>query len=224
MDSSLCSTDKPDTSTADTANLSWKLALVLQGRARPELLETYTEERRPVVHRLKQPSRASETTINYRWSSIVFDDRVKLTDTENLKRNACIGYGEDLTAGDRAPDASGLVIHKGRQKTSLFDLLSPSEHTVLVFHADPGSVQSIVQLTTRRLSGIAQVVCIRNATSGTLPDGVVEAVDSEGLASRVYGAREDELTVMVIRPDGFIGASVHTVAGVVEYFSRIFVV
>jgi 3-(3-hydroxy-phenyl)propionate hydroxylase len=31
----------------DVANLAWKLAWVCQGRARPELLETYDEERRP---------------------------------------------------------------------------------------------------------------------------------------------------------------------------------
>ncbi|MGU3292900.1 FAD-dependent monooxygenase [Williamsia sp. M5A3_1d] len=35
-------------STADAFNLAWKLALVVQGTAGPELLETYTTERQPV--------------------------------------------------------------------------------------------------------------------------------------------------------------------------------
>ena len=38
-------------SMADTWNLGWKLAAVLQGRARPELLRTYSEERQEVARR-----------------------------------------------------------------------------------------------------------------------------------------------------------------------------
>ncbi len=36
----------------DTYNLGWKLAAVLEGRSRPELLRTYTEERHAVAQRL----------------------------------------------------------------------------------------------------------------------------------------------------------------------------
>ena len=39
-------------SMADTWNLGWKLAAVLGGRARPELLRTYSEERRAVAQEL----------------------------------------------------------------------------------------------------------------------------------------------------------------------------
>ncbi|MGJ0203403.1 FAD-dependent monooxygenase [Leucobacter sp. gxy201] len=36
----------------DTLNLGWKLAAVLRGQAKPELLETYSEERQPVAQHL----------------------------------------------------------------------------------------------------------------------------------------------------------------------------
>ncbi|AFM17594.1 2-polyprenyl-6-methoxyphenol hydroxylase-like oxidoreductase [Mycolicibacterium chubuense NBB4] len=36
----------------DMVNLAWKLAMVLDGRARPELLDTYDSERLPVIRRL----------------------------------------------------------------------------------------------------------------------------------------------------------------------------
>lgn len=36
----------------DMINLSWKLAMVLDGRARPELLDTYQSDRLPVIRRL----------------------------------------------------------------------------------------------------------------------------------------------------------------------------
>jgi 3-(3-hydroxy-phenyl)propionate hydroxylase len=40
----------------DSANLAWKLDLVLQGKARPELLETYEAERRPHVTQITETS------------------------------------------------------------------------------------------------------------------------------------------------------------------------
>jgi phenol 2-monooxygenase len=39
-------------SMADTWNLGWKLAAVLNGTARPELLRTYSEERQAVAQEL----------------------------------------------------------------------------------------------------------------------------------------------------------------------------
>ncbi|MEW5809909.1 MAG: FAD-dependent monooxygenase [Actinomycetota bacterium] len=36
----------------DMVNLSWKLAMVLDGRARPELLDTYSSERLPVIRKV----------------------------------------------------------------------------------------------------------------------------------------------------------------------------
>lgn len=41
-----------NTGLQDAYNLGWKLALVLQGRAKPELLDTYEQERQPVAQRL----------------------------------------------------------------------------------------------------------------------------------------------------------------------------
>ena len=41
-----------NTCVADAYNLAWKLALVLQGKASPALLETYSEERQPVGKRV----------------------------------------------------------------------------------------------------------------------------------------------------------------------------
>ena len=41
-----------NTGLQDAYNLAWKLALVAQGKARPQLLETYNEERLPVARKL----------------------------------------------------------------------------------------------------------------------------------------------------------------------------
>jgi 2-polyprenyl-6-methoxyphenol hydroxylase-like FAD-dependent oxidoreductase len=41
-----------NTGVQDAHNLAWKLALVLRGAAKPALLDTYTEERRPIAARI----------------------------------------------------------------------------------------------------------------------------------------------------------------------------
>jgi len=46
-----------NTSLPDTFNLGWKLAAVLQGKAQPKLLQTYTTERRKVAHMLVDADR-----------------------------------------------------------------------------------------------------------------------------------------------------------------------
>lgn len=55
----------------DAANLAWKLAAMLQGRARPELLDTYETERRPHVRSVIQQAvllgRMMRTTLGGRY-------------------------------------------------------------------------------------------------------------------------------------------------------------
>lgn len=46
-----------NTGIADSFNLGWKLAAVIRGVARPELLETYAAERAPVADRLVKGTR-----------------------------------------------------------------------------------------------------------------------------------------------------------------------
>jgi 2-polyprenyl-6-methoxyphenol hydroxylase-like FAD-dependent oxidoreductase len=41
-----------NTGLQDAYNLAWKLALVVQGRAHPALLDSYEQERLPVAQRL----------------------------------------------------------------------------------------------------------------------------------------------------------------------------
>lgn len=77
--------------------------------------------------------------INYRYSDIVLEERdITPQDPEDTLAHAYQGYEGFgiLRAGDRAPEAPGLV-HEG-YTTSLFSLLNPSTHTVLVF---PASVE-----------------------------------------------------------------------------------
>ncbi|KAF9531782.1 pentachlorophenol 4-monooxygenase [Crepidotus variabilis] len=81
-----------NTSIQDAFNLGWKLALVVKGIAKHALLDTYTEERIPVIAEMisqttellnrtlnndntawKTDSNLYQLGVNYRWSSIVLE-------------------------------------------------------------------------------------------------------------------------------------------------------
>ncbi|MFF3764738.1 FAD-dependent monooxygenase [Streptomyces sp. NPDC001922] len=121
-----------NTSVQDAYNLGWKLDLVLQGLAGPELLDTYEEERIPIaagvlgissrIHRLElaakgmkqRPDETGQLKINYRGGSLT------------AERRSAVPEGA-LRAGDRAPDAP---LPDG---TRLFDLFRGPHFTLLAF-------------------------------------------------------------------------------------------
>lgn len=152
-----------NTSIQDSFNLGWKLALVVKSLARPSLLDTYSEERLPVVSEmLKQTTkllngvvksskddgawnRSGSTLqlgINYRWSSIILDEVKKTEPTaqdsvDERSDSYGVSVNDGLQAGDRAPDSPDLTRLRSdliAKKSSLFrDVFGPSYHTVLIF-------------------------------------------------------------------------------------------
>ena len=164
--------------------------------------------------------------INYRWSPIVLDGRTSDTpDGDELKAHAYQGYpGEGVRAGDRAPNAPALL-HADGTETSLFSIFKPYIHTALAFSpvgdttnhtavaldlAKTYSVDVLQVITLEHLGRPAPVV--RNDTP--------TYYDPNGYAYNEYGVG-DSFTIVVVRPDGYIGAIVEDIRGVEKYFSRI---
>src|ERR1035441_2362378 len=57
-----------NTGIQDMVNLCWKLALVLKGRGRPELLDTYEAERLPIITQLvRTTERATQLFNSTNW-------------------------------------------------------------------------------------------------------------------------------------------------------------
>ncbi|KAI0711174.1 FAD binding domain-containing protein [Cerioporus squamosus] len=255
-----------NTSVGDAFNLGWKVALVHQGLASPELLATYQAERIPViaqmlaltsnlytrlVHRKPEDSAkaASPTSassakdasdflrwrhhalrqldVNYRWSPIVFDARgFNGLDEQALKAHAYEGYpGEPVRAGDRAPEAPGLVDAAGNE-TSLFDNFKPNKHTLLLFSPEHAGSKVEELVATARASPLGSATHWQTLVLGL--QGVPAAVegatvyhDKEGYAHKAYGIDGETLSAVVVRPDGYIGAFVNDVDGLQTYISRI---
>ena len=163
--------------------------------------------------------------INYRWSPIVFDHRGKgdLNEDE-LKARAYVGYpGEPVRAGDRAPEAPGLVDATGKE-TSLFEVFKPYRHTLLIFVPGEATVEAQEVGAAAQASsvfGTSKVLIIGDEGVPTAVDGASAYHDKEGHAQKAYDVNGQVLTAVVVRPDGYIGAIVHDVDGLQTYMSRV---
>lgn len=221
-----------NTGAMDAMNLAWKLAVVIKGVAPSKLLDSYEEERKPVVSDMLQftngiaaqtfkagaassawtRSRAgTQLGMHYHWSSILRDElNVKATDgTADAGAYASEGAADVLRAGDRAPDAPELVGADGKA-TTLYDLFGTTHHTVLVF--EPSLIDAANKVISRFPSDLVRTIVL-NAP------GVPGAYsDAAGHARRAYGAAE----MAVVRPDGVVGALVRGSEGLEAYFGGIF--
>jgi 2-polyprenyl-6-methoxyphenol hydroxylase-like FAD-dependent oxidoreductase len=180
-----------NTGIQDAYNLGWKLAAVIRG-AGPALLDTYEEERLPIAagvlslsDKLMRETLASkgaalfgrdwktkQLDLGYRGSSLARDDR---PDDDHK-----------IEAGDRVPDATGLVDAAGEH--SLFDLLRGEHFTLLSFGEGAVNADDLrakypwLRLKTVRLGS--------------------EVQDTGGHVQDVYGLPEG---IALIRPDGYLG-------------------
>ncbi|KAG1720137.1 FAD binding domain-containing protein [Suillus lakei] len=229
----------------DAFNLGWKLALVEKGLADKSLLETYNAERLPVISEMNnmttsifnQAVKTREMTfqrsplifmlhINYRFSSIVFDEFA--TPVEGRPINAYGVLGEDhLEAGDRAPEAPNMlqVGCGGSDVKTLFGLYRPWYHTVLVFapsHGDANPILGVLKAYDQSVVRLAVVLPSSAPTTPVASPADLVLVDQEGHAYPAYFVEAGQMKVFVIRPDGVVGAIVRGAEGVKKYFSRIF--
>ena len=198
---------------------------------------------KPVNPGFKRSTAFRQLGVNYQWSEIVLDDRLEAKSAGSKIYRPYGGNDEEaIKAGDRAPDAPDLVPPKGGEPTTLFDLLTPTMHTVLVFEypTNPPSLTSTKNIfhalhkynrDDQRLIQ-SYLVLSKDSLITRLGDlaGVVDQIfiDSEGHAQRAYDvdatqSREALPMVVIIRPDTYVGAFVHDAEGVEKYFSKIFV-
>lgn len=133
--------------------------------------------------------------------------------------------GDDgtLHGGDRAPDAPSLAGPDG-ETTTLFDIFSAVHHTALIFPGLAGKAFSDVTLETLREypEGIVKNVLLLPATGSSSGFTDTVLVDSGGYAYTNYLVAQDTPTVIIVRPDGYIGALVTSGrTGIRNYFMGI---
>ncbi|KAJ6481836.1 FAD binding domain-containing protein [Mycena sanguinolenta] len=230
-----------NSSVQDVANLGWKLALVQKGLAPEALLDTYSEERLRVIAQMLQLTTelfnkafhsVGDTDdeawarggdlhmlgVNYCGSSIVQED-------DAVRGAGATAYSQSSTgrvqAAYRAPDAPGLVrAGSDDAPTRLFSIFSVDVHTVLLFGGDKITRAEVLGRLPKE--AVRAVVLIpQGQTAADSASSALVLEDRAGHAYAGYGLRGDVLTVVIVRPDGVVGAVVAGVEGVERYFQKI---
>ncbi|MEU9092557.1 FAD-dependent monooxygenase [Streptomyces sp. NPDC048428] len=190
-----------NTGIQDAYNLGWKLARVASGRALPDLLDTYEEERLPIAARtldftserlratmeaIKKPGGGLDSAITpqtygladgYRWSSL-----------------ATCGGTDRLRAGDRAPDAPCRDVATGTPRR-LFEAFTGPHFTLLGF--GPGTAQALREAAEAHNGDLRAY--------GVDAGGPHDLADDGGHARSAYGIGPDEDALVLVRPDNHVG-------------------
>ena len=175
-----------------------------------------SHERPQVLHQLG---------VNVRWSPVVIDEQPG-ADADEVKKAGpyLVEDTSVLYAGDRAPEAPSLLKSDGEQ-TSLFKIYGPTHHTVLVF--DEEQSPAILEVLSKYPSDTITKVVVRpqgSDASAPLPTGAdLAVVDRDGHARQFYPPTSKGFPVVIVRPDGVVGAVVRGKEGTKQYFERIFV-
>jgi 2-polyprenyl-6-methoxyphenol hydroxylase-like FAD-dependent oxidoreductase len=196
-----------NTGIQDMINLAWKLALVLKGQAPPALLDTYEQERLPVIRDVlanteeltnvigsgnqvgpwAQEAERAQDTIATRMSQLALGYRDSPLSATYLH--------EGLHAGDRVPDLPVRYHSEGGagwQERTLFNLLDPSRFTLLAvrFAESAGAPVDLYEAAQpwRHLIGVVELA--------PAPDAGRERFQA------VFGRSDG---VFLVRPDGYVG-------------------
>ncbi|KAL4248923.1 Rifampicin monooxygenase-like protein [Abortiporus biennis] len=243
-----------NSSIQDSFNLAWKLSLVCKNVSPLSILDTYSDERLPIIQEMlaktvevhkkilegvenkntqaawDRPKSLNQLRVNCRWSSILVDEQVE--DHEGAKVVARNAYGSEtddqVRAGDRAPDASGLVNIKSNEKTSLFSILKPTYHTALLFNPPTTELPVLLDTFATWPSETVRVIVVLpkgGSLATDLPKDAAVLEDREAHAHQTYKQMVDGgFPVVIIRPDGVVGAIAKGTAGVNTYQKKLFTV
>jgi 3-(3-hydroxy-phenyl)propionate hydroxylase len=240
-----------NTGIQDAFNLAWKLAYTLQGKAKPDLLESYNAERLPVAEALLagtdkgyrvilHPNQLKQSAVRLLGPFIVNQQviRTKLIHTleeVDISYRGTSAIAEDHggsggpAAGDRAPSAT-VVRFANKETVELFDVFRGTHWTLLLFGGQNATDDSYQQLAE-----IGQIISKKYGPVVT-PHLVVNAIaipeilswkgsilmDSEGYGHEKYGV--SSACLYLIRPDWYVGfRSPLTVSDLLkDYLAKIF--
>lgn len=205
-----------NTGIQDMINLSWKLALVMKGLAPEELLDTYEDERLPVMRNILSKTEAITDVMSSRrpvvrgllryvgprlgrarpvQRSVPFRVSQIAVGYRHSPLSAHHGRAGRLRAGDRVPDLPVLarVAHGGAwEERPLFELLDPLHFTLLVVQPDHDGTAGVDWCGAVRPWPIIRVVGI------SAPPGDAARARFDATLGRSRG-------VFLVRPDGYVG-------------------
>ena len=190
-----------NTGIQDAYNLAWKLALVVQGKAAPALLDSYEAERLPVAAEVVR--RTTEQSMNFgkRGSG----DRLADTQLLVTYRSGPLAVGdagEGVRAGDRVPDVQGLRRFGVGFPLRLFDVLKGTRFTLLAsIETDTAPLEALAARCEAAWPGLVRVVAVAPGDAVIdEPLGIELMLDATGSFKETLGSG-----VWLVRPDNYVG-------------------
>ncbi len=201
----------------DAANLSWKLAAVLNGQASEEILGTYEVERAPVVRRMVEVSRrlgsiimptnraiaaardSAFACLNMSRRFRAFIGRGGVVPPPAIHRSALTASRKDRLAGQMTPQPTVKSPHG---ETPLDQFLDCHQWLVLGFGADPASMLS--SRDTAILEALGGRFIALNPF-GPIKSGRTLALECGDLNFIAWASKHGVRGILV-RPDRFIAS------------------
>ncbi|KZT18220.1 hypothetical protein NEOLEDRAFT_1143696 [Neolentinus lepideus HHB14362 ss-1] len=246
---------------ADAFALAWRLSLAYRSLASPELMSSYTEERGPIIKAMLEQTTALleaasvswgnfaqmgmgrndrlplyQLDINYRWSPVVLADK-SCDRSSNGFPNRVSDQMDPIHAGDRAPDAPGLVDLSATSDNlmkTLFQYFKPTHHTALIFTSAVTTIDSLLSALDEVPKNVVRSAVVLPGITVVRTDNIDKFVrrssvdfalkDCENHAYSTYSVDPSKSVVVIVRPDGMVGAIVGDGDGVRKYFRKILVV
>ncbi len=226
-----------NTGIQDMINLAWKIAFVMKGQADPKLLDTYGDDRIPVIRDLLTQTEGLTDAIaseNQVLRSVFSHIAPWIVGTEFVQKNATermsqlsLNYrgsplsvsdsgAAEMKAGDRVPNVKVLAVGGESQATyepkpeSLFQFLSIDRFTLLLANfTDAAARQLGVQSSLSAWKSLMQICSVAAAPGQEQP------------FRSVFGKGS---SLVLVRPDGyaaFIGSE-QSVEALVKYLNTWF--
>lgn len=210
-----------NTGIQDAFNLAWKLALVIKRKANSSLLNSYQEERFPIVknivnqtdfythmvlfdksfsHKLKK---FSQDLLEHPQLSKKIGEQLTQIDI-HYKKSSVINYEEKPNAksplqGERAPDATINDSNK------LYAYLSNSLHTILLFAGnnpaehDLDKIKELQNLIEAKFSNLVKIFVVTNKNLKNINNIIIDATNSIHQRYKI-----NHFSTYIIRPDNYI--------------------
>ncbi len=211
-----------NTGLQDAHNLAWKLALVVQGRADQRILDSYDDERLPIIKDvvdstdrftrillIKNPvvSFFRKYAIKFMLSIPAVNRYItrRLTQLNiRYQQSSFISYQSKLAnveprSGERAPDV------KFNADNHFYDYLNDNNHHLICFTGDRDIfkvVDQCKQIVSSLLGPYKDLLKLHLVTPHLIDEPIEQIFDEANVMHQAYNIKDP--TLVLIRPDGYI--------------------
>src|SRR3990167_2006225 len=212
-----------NTGLQDAHNLAWKLALVIQGRADEKLLDSYQDERKPVIKDVVDTTERFTKILMISNPFILFIRKYiiklmlsipairnyitqRMTQLSICYQHSCAlepgnhRTSKFLTVGMRAPD---VAINR---ENDLYSIFNDACHHILCFtgEKDIFNIADKCKKIADELKGpYKDLIKLHLVTPHVIDEPLDQIVDENNVIHRGYQVKSP--TIFLIRPDGYIG-------------------